>query len=99
MLFDGEDGDLLVPWDKLGRVSLAYCLTAHKAQGSEWPCVIVVTHKSHIFTDRNWFYTAVTRASKVAIVLGDAWGIRQAVKRQSAEKRRTFMSLLERRGE
>ncbi|MEK7860914.1 MAG: ATP-binding domain-containing protein, partial [Chloroflexota bacterium] len=43
-------------------LSLAYALTIHKAQGSEFPCAVVVVHKAHSFMHhRNLFYTGVTR--------------------------------------
>ena len=57
--------------ERLHRIQLAYALTAHKAQGSEFPCAVVICHKSHFFADRNWLYTAVTRASKTCILVGD----------------------------
>ena len=75
------------------NLRLSYAITCHKAQGSEWPVVIVVLHKSHFFADRNWLYTAVTRASKTCIIMGDVWGIRQAARKDSAERRNTFLDL------
>ncbi len=36
--------------------------------------MVVLCHKSHFFADRNWLYTAVTRASKYCILVGDRWG-------------------------
>ncbi|MCY3019819.1 MAG: AAA family ATPase [Planctomycetota bacterium] len=75
------------------RIQLAYALTAHKAQGSEFPCAVVICHKSHFFADRNWLYTAVTRASKTCILVGDRWGLRHAAGKNNTIKRRTFLSL------
>ena len=74
-------------------VQLAYALTAHQAQGSEFPCVVVLCHKSHYFADRNWLYTAVTRAARYCIVMGDRWGLRNAVKKNNTIRRRTFLNL------
>jgi len=97
-----EDGEYFVDFEgvglrklggeRLSNVQLAYALTAHKAQGSEFPCVVVVCHKSHFFADRNWLYTAVTRASKTCIILGDRWGLRRAVSKNHTIGRRTFLS-------
>lgn len=57
-------------------IQLAYALTIHKSQGSEFPCSIVIAHKSHSFMhNRNLLYTGVTRASQTAIIVGDHWGI------------------------
>ncbi len=74
-------------------MQLAYALTAHKAQGSEFPCVVVLCHKSHFFADRNWLYTAVTRAARYCIVMGDRWGLRNAVKKNNTIHRRTLLNL------
>ena len=88
--FDG-DGRRRIQDDQILNLQLAYALTAHKAQGSEFPCVVVLCHKSHFFADRNWLYTAVTRASKYCIVVGDRWGLANAVKKNNVSERRTFL--------
>ena len=70
--------------------------SAWNSQGSEFPCVILVVHKAHAFMHhRNLFYTGVTRARKVAIVVGDHWGITNCAQKQQVERRRTFLSLLD----
>lgn len=77
-------------------LSLAYALTIHKAQGSEFPCVVLVIHKAHSFMHhRNLFYTGVTRARQVAIVVGDAWGMRSCAQKEEVERRKTFLSVLD----
>jgi exodeoxyribonuclease V alpha subunit len=90
--FDGS-GQRNVVEDQVHNVQLAYALTAHKAQGSEFPCVVVLCHRSHYFADRNWLYTAVTRASKYCFLLGDRWGLRHAVTKNHTIQRRTLLSL------
>lgn len=90
--FDGC-GQRLIQNEQVLNVQLAYALTAHKAQGSEFPCAVVLCHKSHFFADRNWLYTAVTRASRYCILMGDRWGLHNAVKKNSTIERRTFLSL------
>ncbi|MGH7142703.1 MAG: ATP-binding domain-containing protein [Planctomycetota bacterium] len=89
--FEGA-GQHTIEGEKLHNVQLAYCLTAHKSQGSEFPCVVVLCHKSHFFADRNWLYTAVTRASKTCFLLGDAWGLRNAASKNRTIHRRTLLS-------
>jgi len=77
-------------------LSLAYALTIHKAQGSEFHCVVLVVHKAHSFMHhRNLFYTGVTRARQVAIVVGDAWGMRSCAQKEEVERRKTFLSVLD----
>lgn len=76
-------------------IQLAYALTIHKAQGSEFPCSIVIAHKSHSFMHhRNLLYTGVTRASQTAIIVGDHWGIANCAKRVQVDARKTFLSLI-----
>ncbi len=79
----------------LKNLQLAYALTIHKSQGSEFPCSIVIVHKSHSFMHhRNLLYTGVTRASKSAIIIGDRWGIANCATKRQVDKRNTFLSIL-----
>jgi exodeoxyribonuclease V alpha subunit len=56
---------------------------------------VLVVHKSHSFQHhRNLFYTGVTRAQQVAIILGDQWGIRNCADKREVGRRKTFLSLL-----
>lgn len=97
MVFDGQPVTITPDSGRLSDLSLAYALTIHKAQGSEFPCAIVLVHKSHSFMHhRNLFYTGVTRAQEVAIVIGDRWALRNCAQRRHLERRKTFLSLLER---
>lgn len=89
--FDGKAG-VELDWNKAKSVDLAYALTAHKAQGSEFPCAVVLCHKSHFFADRNWLYTAVTRAAHTCVLVGDDYGLRRAVGQVRHTKRRTWLS-------
>lgn len=92
ILFD--EGETRVERDDMKDVALAYALTFHKSQGSEYECGIVVVHKSQSFMHhRNLFYTGVTRAKKTAIIIGDRWGIRNCAKHKITDRRRTFLSL------
>jgi exodeoxyribonuclease V alpha subunit len=76
-------------------VQLAYVITTFKAQGSEFPCSIVITHKSHSFQHyRNLLYTGVTRAKETAIIVGDRWGIANCAKRVRVDARKTFLSFV-----
>ena len=77
------------------HLDLAYVLTVHKSQGSEFPCVVFVAHSDHEYMlHRNLYYTAVTRAKKAALTIGDRQGIEHCVKHTETEKRRTYMSQL-----
>lgn len=92
ILFD--EGETQVERDDMKDIALAYALTFHKSQGSEYECGIVIVHKSQSFMHhRNLFYTGVTRAKKTAIIIGDRWGIRNCAKHKITDRRRTFLSL------
>jgi len=102
---DYHQGKFLIAFETIGlleldrkqlqNISLAYCLTVHKVQGSEFPCVISIVHSSHyIMLHRNLFYTSVSRAKKQGFILGDMRGIRVASKNRQVDKRKTFLSLL-----
>jgi exodeoxyribonuclease V alpha subunit len=76
------------------ELALAYALTIHRAQGSEWPCVVVVVHKSQKWMhSRGLLYTAVTRARKTAFLVGDAEGMAYCAARDVTESRRTWLAV------
>jgi exodeoxyribonuclease V alpha subunit len=79
--------------EKLQNISLAYAMTTHKTQGSEYPCVVVVLHKSHYnMLNRNLLYTAVTRAKEKVIIIGDRQSIAIALSRNdTSDKQTNFM--------
>jgi exodeoxyribonuclease V alpha subunit len=87
--FDNEYRDYKGVTD-LRNLALSYALTVHKVQGSEWPIVIVVCHSVHgRMLNRKLFYTAVTRARKQVIVIGDERGVKQAISNTQYVTRRT----------
>ena len=103
ILHVGRDGSLSVDFDgipveieagspNLQDIQLAYALTIHKAQGSEFPCAVVVVHKAHSFMHhRNLLYTGVTgpdrrRSSSTA-------GASELRRKRKQDERRTFLLL------
>lgn len=76
----------------LSSLSLAYCLTVHRAQGSEYPCVVVaVDVSSSILLTRKLLYTAVTRAKQRVILIGQKKAIHIAVSEARAYRRHTLL--------
>ncbi|MBT3218678.1 MAG: ATP-binding domain-containing protein [Proteobacteria bacterium] len=74
--FDGRRVDWT--WEETDILELAYAITIHKSQGSEYDAVVLALHGSHsIMLRRNLFYTGVTRARRFLCVIGDqrAWQI------------------------
>jgi exodeoxyribonuclease V alpha subunit len=73
-----------------GNLELAYALTIHKSQGSQYGAVVLALHRQHwIMLQRDLFYTAVTRAEKLCVVVGDEKSIRQAIRNRGGAKRQT----------
>jgi exodeoxyribonuclease V alpha subunit len=76
------------------EVSLAYVITPHKAQGSEWPCAVVICPKQHAFMQtRSWIYTACTRAKKTCVIIGDEDGVRRSAEKVEVDKRSTLLQV------
>jgi exodeoxyribonuclease V alpha subunit len=64
-------------------------------QGSEFPCALIIVHRSHSFMHhRNLLYTAVTRAKESVILLGDRWGIDHCATKRQVDRRKTFLEFL-----
>lgn len=72
----------------LPHLELAYALTIHKAQGSEWPIVIVPIVRSRLL-DRSLIYTAITRAQQQVLLLGDEAAARAAVANDTRASQRS----------
>ena len=78
------------PFKELGDLDLAYAITVHKSQGSEYPAVIlpVLSGPSGLF-NRNLLYTAVTRAKKCVVILGSREGVERMIANTRRAKRYT----------
>ena len=71
MTIDFEDKQVKYPFELLDELELAYAITVHKSQGSEYPVVIVPMYSCPpMLMSRNLLYTAVTRARKMVILVG-----------------------------
>jgi exodeoxyribonuclease V alpha subunit len=93
--FDGLPVEIEACSDAVGNVQLAYATSIHKVQGSEFPCAVVIAHKSHSFMHhRNLLYTAATRAKEAVILLGDRWGMENCAGKRQVDRRNTFLSFL-----
>ncbi|HEX2678729.1 MAG TPA: ATP-dependent RecD-like DNA helicase [Polyangiales bacterium] len=78
--------------DALDAISLAYACTVHKVQGSEFPAVVIVLHSSHhVLLTRALLYTAVTRARKLAVILGDDRALSRAIANVDQRKVNTHL--------
>jgi exodeoxyribonuclease V alpha subunit len=68
----GDARNLTVRGYRLYNLQLAWATTIHRSQGSEWPVVVVVAHRTHgAMLTRELLYTAVTRAAREVVVIAD----------------------------
>ena len=75
---------------QLVALQLAYAVTIHKSQGSEFPAVIIpLLGEHHVMLRRNLLYTAVTRAQRLCLVVGDPRAIARAIRQADASRRFT----------
>jgi exodeoxyribonuclease V alpha subunit len=83
-------GTVQYPFSDLDELELAYAMTVHKSQGSEYPAVVIVVHSSHyIMLHRNLLYTALTRAKRMACIVGNNRGIWRAIRNVTQRDRFT----------
>ena len=77
----------------LDELVLAYAMTIHKSQGSEYPAVIVIIHTQHyVMLQRNLLYTAITRGRKLVLLMGVPYAVDQAIKTNTVRERRTGLA-------
>ncbi len=79
-------------FSELEELMLAYAVTVHKAQGSEYPAVVFPLSTQHyMMLQRNLFYTAMTRARKLAVIVGSKKALAIAVRNNQIQKRFTLL--------
>jgi exodeoxyribonuclease V alpha subunit len=87
------DREVTYDYADLNEITLAFATTIHKAQGSEYPVVILPVFMQHyVMLSRNLIYTGVTRARKLAIWVGDPKAIGMAVKQVRDQQRYTLLA-------
>ena len=87
--FDGNE--LVYQRSEWYKIRLAYAMSIHKSQGSEFPVVILpITKSSHRMLQRNLIYTAITRAKSKLILLGEKAAFNYAVK-NTGTARKTYL--------
>lgn len=82
-------------YDELDELELAYAMTVHKAQGSEYPAVVLICHTSqYIMLQRNLLYTGLTRAQRKCVFVGNRPAIWTAVRNNKPARRYTRLKQL-----
>ncbi|MDC0252138.1 ATP-dependent RecD-like DNA helicase, partial [bacterium] len=78
---------------ELDELQLAYAITIHKSQGSEFPAVVIPLASQHyVMLQRNLIYTAITRGKRLVILVGDKASLDRAVRNSESSKRWTSLA-------
>ena len=87
-----EDQEVRYGFDDLDELTHAYALTVHRAQGSEYPCVVVpLTQTAWLMLQRNLLYTADSRARQLVVLVGSRRALAKAIRTASAGHRYTAL--------
>ena len=91
VLFD--DREVTYDVSELDELTLAYAVTIHKSQGSEYPIVVMPLTMSHfVMLQRNLLYTGVTRAKKILVLVGEKKAVYYAIRNESSSRRNTRLA-------
>jgi exodeoxyribonuclease V alpha subunit len=86
------DREIEYEFNDLDEIVLAYAITIHKSQGSEYAAVIIPIFMQHFtLLQRNLIYTAITRAKKLCILIGQTRAIGMAIRNNKGIERTTFL--------
>ena len=88
--FDGKR--IVYEYSELDELALAYAITIHKSQGSEYPAVIIPLHTQHfVMLQRNLLYTGITRGKRLVVLVGSRKALRIAVQRRDTTFRYSLL--------
>ena len=88
-----ETREVVYDVTELDELMLAYAVTIHKSQGSEYPIVVMPFTMSHfVMLQRNLLYTGVTRAKKILVLVGEKKAIYYAIRNETTTRRNTCLA-------
>jgi exodeoxyribonuclease V alpha subunit len=88
LLIDFDGREVAYDFAEMDELTLAYALSIHRAQGSEYPAVVIPLHTQHfLMLQRNLLYTALTRGKKLVVLAGSRKALELAVQRQDTAAR------------
>src|SRR5204862_6564102 len=92
VLIDFDGREVLFEFGELDLITLAYSISIHKSQGSEYPAVIIPLSTQHFtLLKRNLIYTGLTRGKKLVILIGQKKALGLALKNQGTDHRWNFL--------
>jgi exodeoxyribonuclease V alpha subunit len=87
-----EGRPVIFDWSEADQLTLAYVISVHKAQGSEFPAVVMpIVTQHYMMLQRNLFYTAITRARSLCVLSGSRRAISMAVRNNKVAHRHTAL--------
>jgi exodeoxyribonuclease V alpha subunit len=90
---DVEAAPVVYEPHELDELTLAYACSIHRAQGSEYGCVVLPLLRQHyLMLQRNLLYTAITRARRLCVIVGDLGALRRAVQHDALKWRNTGLA-------
>lgn len=90
-----DQREVVYDYGELDEIALAYAITIHKSQGSEFPAVVIpVAMQQYLLLQRNLVYTGLTRGKKLVVLIGQKRALGMAVRNNGTEQR--FSGLLTR---
>ena len=85
-----DEREIIYDFTELEEVVLAYAISIHKSQGSEYLAVIIPIHTQHyVLLQRNLIYTGITRGKKLVILVGTKKALLLAIKNNKTKERYT----------
>lgn len=93
VLFD-DDKEVHYPYNILDELELSYAITIHKSQGSEYPAVVLPLFSGpRVLMNRNLLYTAVTRAKKCVVIVGNGRLVENMIRNNDEQKRYSSLDI------
>lgn len=90
ILINFDEREVMYQFNELDEISLAYAISIHKSQGSEYPCVVIPMAMQHyMLLERNLLYTGVTRGKKLVVLIGQKKAINMATRTITSKQRLT----------